>query len=244
VYFSFPDKTYFVTVAILCCTYFSGPDMVPGPDNELNKPEERTLPMSDSFRDTFSTDFCLTVLATVLESVSLDFDKKHPVCYSAFQDLAKGTFDSLVDLQSVDKLMPYEQLWQDIVHNLNKSPDTATYIYVTRSEVDHLEEQLHDQISGAPPGGGVSSSSSRASSGGDSDVTSSSGANTVLFTCGHYYTKKTFMDDVLVKFNRELSQGPARLPESVTVLTQYYSRQGLLPLACPRCVLNALHATV
>lgn len=125
-----------------------------------------------------------------------------------------------LDLQPSEKMIPYQQLWQDVVQNLQKGAESRQFITMTRSEVDHLDEKLHN----------------------DQPCESSQGSNSVLFTCGHYYTKQNFMEEVLVKFQKELSQGPDRLPNSAQVLQKYYTGSELLPLACPRCVLNALHS--
>ncbi|KAJ8301898.1 hypothetical protein KUTeg_020885 [Tegillarca granosa] len=212
-----------------------------GENKELERKPETDEETRDSnvyigsnrgFKKQFSTKFCLCVLQKVLEKMaSLDFEKKHPICFNAFKSLSKDSFDyGTLDLQPSDRMIPFEQLWQDVVQNLQKGSETKNYIYITRSELDHLDEQLHEQNS--TPVNKFSAEESLQE------------PNTVLFTCGHFYTKKSFFDEVLVKFNRELSLGSSSLPESASLLTQYYSRQGLLPLACPKCVLNALHATM
>ena len=177
-----------------------------------------------TFRTSFSTSFCLEVLHKVIDKIlSLDFEKKHPIAHATLKPLLSCKQERKdLDLQPSDKLISYDQLWQDVVQNLQKAEGTRDHIYITRSEVDHLDEKLQDQ-----------------SYAGNDNQTY---ANAVLFTCGHYYTKKLFVEEVLVKFSSELSKGAVSLPESANVLVQYYNRQGLLPMACPKCVLNAIHA--
>nr|XP_022297301.1 uncharacterized protein LOC111106775 isoform X2 [Crassostrea virginica] len=172
---------------------------------------------------TFSTKFSMTVLQNVVKKIqSVDFEKKHPICHQAYQPFTMDTGEGhSLDLQPSEKMIPYQQLWQDVVQNLQKGAESQQFIAMTRSEVDHLDEKLHSN---------------------PSCDTGATNHNSVLFTCGHYYTKQTFLEEVLVKFQRELAQGPASLPSSAQVLVKYYSRGDLLPLACPKCVLNALHS--
>lgn len=150
------------------------------------------------------------------------FENTNPFCHLVLQ---KTFVNSLhIDLPLSDRLVKSDQLWQDILQNIRKTPDTKHYIYVTRSEMDHLEEQLAVEMD---------------HHGDRSDADTQS--NTVLFTCGHLYTKQKFVGDVLEKFTKELSQGPANFPQSASMLTSYYNKKGLLPMSCPKCVLNALH---
>ncbi|XP_062616739.1 uncharacterized protein LOC134278436 [Saccostrea cucullata] len=170
----------------------------------------------------FSTKFSLTVLQNVIQKIqSLDFEKKHPVCYQAYQSVAMDTGEGQgLDLQPSEKMIPYQQLWQDVVQNLQKGAETRQFISMTRSEIDHLDEKLH----------------------GSQASDASQDNNSVLFTCGHFYTKQNFLEEVLTKFQRELSHGPGSLPGSAQVLVKYYHSNDLLPLACPKCVLNSLHS--
>jgi len=194
---------------------------------------EARMGASENFIRKFSTKFCLQVIQKVFEKMLLsDFEKKYPVSCSTLQGLLSGHFhgNSDLDLQPSDKLIPFEQLWQDVVQNLQKGSDSRDYIYITRTELDHLSEKLSEQTTLGPL--------SIQEEGNCQDT------NVVLFTCGHHYTKRTFMDEIVVKFNKELSQGPNSLPDSATLLMQYYGRQELLPLACPKCVINAIHTSV
>ncbi|KAK3101004.1 hypothetical protein FSP39_000154 [Pinctada imbricata] len=219
--------TYIDSLCCILATFlFWSPHQGNNEDSTTESEEDLTSPakigMSDSLRKAISTKFSLDVLQRVTDRIlAHDFEKKHPVTSACLKPLLKLERSDL-DLQPSDKLIPFEQLWQDVVQNLQKGAESRQSIYITRSEVDHLDEKLHQ-------------------------ATYPSGENTantaaVMFTCGHYYTKTAFIDDVLVKFHKELSQGPASLPESAGILVQYYNRQGLLPLACPKCVVNAIHS--
>ncbi|KAL5013415.1 hypothetical protein ScPMuIL_007685 [Solemya velum] len=191
--------------------------------SELEEQEKTTLALSSKFRQSFSSSFLLKITIKVLAATKEGFEKSSPFCHSVLQETFVSP--SHVDLQSSDRLMRSDQIWQDILQNIRKTPDTKHYIYITRSELDHLEEQLAVESD---------------HHGDRTDMDTQS--NTVLFTCGHLYTKQKFVEDVLEKFTKELSHGPSKLPETASVLTSYYNRKGLLPMSCPKCVLNALHA--
>ena len=70
----------------------------------------------------------------------------------------------------------------------------------------------------------------------------------VLFTCGHHFTRSAFSHVVLASSPQELGSGTShltpsgKLPATTALLQHSYSRQGLLPLACPKCVLHVLRA--
>ena len=155
----------------------------------------------------------------VLQKLQGDIHKTSPGGFSSLKCLhGDQQFSGLSgSLLEGDKL-PYDQLWQDIIQNLQKGLDARKYIFVTHNELDRLDEQLsnpdHGQGQRTPA---------------------------VFFTCGHYYTQISFTKEV-EKFSRDLKGGPLKLPETVSVLTEYYKRKGDKPLACPRCVYGAIAA--
>ncbi|XP_071082712.1 uncharacterized protein [Haliotis cracherodii] len=201
---------------------------------------------SGEFLEKFSTDFCLKLLHSVLSSSSRKPSTLPKQWMSLLQHHEVGAADSgadmvdikpeptqtrpRVDIQPCDKLIPYDRLWQDIVQNLQKHADSRSYISLTRNEMDHIEVQMEEK---------TNRQTDRKETQTDT-IQPDDPHSAILFTCGHHFTRTTFTDEVLVSFDRELTEGPNKLPYSATVLKQYYSRQGLLPLACPKCVLNAL----
>ncbi|XP_046583387.1 uncharacterized protein LOC124290643 [Haliotis rubra] len=215
--------------------------------DKSEEPPTTLLGPSCKFLEKFSTDFCLKLLHSVLTSSSRNPNTLPKQWMSLLQQHTSddaGTGDSSTDtvnvkpelterkveIQPCDKLIPYDRLWQDIVQNLQKHADSRSYISLTRNEMDHLEVQLEDQTNRQNDGKDTQTDTTQPI---DPDCA-------ILFTCGHHFTRKTFTEEVLVSFDRELTEGPNKLPYSASVLKQYYSRQGLLPLACPKCVLNAL----
>ncbi|KAK3585949.1 hypothetical protein CHS0354_038491 [Potamilus streckersoni] len=178
--------------------------------------------ISKDLLDSFSTKFFLRVLKTFLHSIQNNFEKSNPFVFSKIKQYVRGNIlDSLPkDIFAGDKL-PFDQLWQDIIQNLSKNSESRKYIFVKKSEIDHLNEQLQDQDQAVP-------------SSGDTQRT-----DAVLFTCGHYFTKVGFVSE-LTKFKKELTSAPVKMPGTSSLLTEYYSRKGPLPLACPKCVLNSV----
>ncbi|XP_041350104.1 uncharacterized protein LOC121369224 isoform X2 [Gigantopelta aegis] len=187
-----------------------------------NVSQEDSETSTQLYVERFSTSFCLKVLHLVLSHFSKD-DSKLTKEWNSWQlSSAPPSQDSgsrsRVEVQCREKLVPYDQVWRDIVRNLEKIADAQRCILLTRSEMDHLEEQA-EQIK-------------------EEDTCDKSLA--VLFTCGHHFTQQTFKNEVLVSLENELTDSPNKLPFTASLLKQYYSREGLLPLACPKCVLQAV----
>lgn len=190
----------------------------------------------------FTAQFCLQVLSLVLSDQSPATDQflntwlqaSLPTAESKRSgdgeagDVFSGGRSPPLPLQSQSHLIPYQRLWQDIVRNVGKSSSSANTITLTRSQLDHLHARVTDGTDGT-----------------DGTSTVDAGA-VVLFTCGHHYTQATFTSSVLSNTLEEISSSShlasGKLPSTATLLQQYYTRQGLLPLACPKCVINVLRA--
>lgn len=173
---------------------------------------------SPEFLASFSTKFCLEITANVLKKIQGDMEKNHPLSFSALKQLGGECFEKLPSSMTAGDKLSYDQIWQDIMQNVAKGLNAKKYIFITHGELDRLEEQLSesDQIQGQR-------------------------TLAVFFTCGHYYTKAAFEKE-LSRFSREMASGQLRLPETTSLLTEYYRRKSKLPLACPKCVLNAVCA--
>lgn len=135
---------------------------------------------------------------------------------STLQQLGGGDFASAPSSMLQGDKLPYDQLWQDIMQNLQKGQDGRKYIYVTHSELDRLEQHLSEP-----------------------DLNQGQVTAAVFFTCGHYYTKLECMIE-LERLNRDSTISCMKLPETLSVVREYYGRKGCLPLACPRCVHGAI----
>ncbi|KAL4238144.1 hypothetical protein ACF0H5_002856 [Mactra antiquata] len=167
---------------------------------------------SRKFLKSFTTKFCLKLSSIALMKIQTE----NMSSLSSLKDLGgKGLSTIPVSILEGDKL-PYGQIWQDIMQNLQKGHESRKYIYVTHSEIDRLEEHqnYHDRGQGHAD-------------------------SAVFFTCGHYFTKGSFINEI-DRMNKDMSSTHIKLPETLSVIKQYYSRQGHFPLACPRCVLSAI----
>ena len=57
--------------------------------------------------------------------------------------------------------------------------------------------------------------------------------DTVVFTCGHYLTRKELGTSL-----QQIKDCLASAPMSASLITQAYKSEGFIPLACPSCVLT------
>ena len=134
---------------------------------------------------------------------------------------------------------------QDIFQNLKKDIDTNTCIHLSTNQVRTLieanERQSHDTHDTSRTCDGTQGTSA----GGDNAASDNaeSKCEAVVFTCGHHYTRASFLQSVVPSFYANLSQAPNNLPQTASLLTSYYRRDGELPLACPRCVLSTLQSS-
>lgn len=198
-----------------------------------NSPSDSADPvfgLSSSLQSQFSPNFCVYILQIVLSKIQTDIDKSNPISYESFKEIAgEELLASNINLLPASKLRSYDGIWQEIQQNLKKSTE-KNFVSITESNVQYLQFLIQNQESSA------------------SDTPSASGEGSqcandaIVFTCGHYYSKKTFHEDILTKFNNELTalQSSLRLPQSAALFSRYYRMDGFMPLACPKCVLNAL----
>ena len=171
---------------------------------------------SSAFLRKFSTKFCMKVCSSVLQAVNGDIEKSKPVSYNLLKELGGKSFDSIPSEMLEGDKLPYDQLWQDIIQNLQKGMDAKQYIHVSHTELDRLEEQL--LYTDGNPGEKVSA---------------------VFFTCGHYYTQISFKKE-LERMEEPLKLGNFSFRETLSVIVDYYKRDGTMPLACPKCVLGII----
>ncbi|KAK7102561.1 hypothetical protein V1264_020760 [Littorina saxatilis] len=182
----------------------------------------------------FTSAFCLLVLNTVLSDHSPATRQllsswlpqeihKHDGGKTSCE--AGSTPDKALSLQPQSNLIPYQRVWQDIVRSVSKSSSSADCIPLTRSQLDHLHSHSADAE-------------------GDKKRSHDAEAGAVvLFTCGHHFSQSAFNNVVLATSLQKLGAGSSdKLPATAALLQQYYGREGLLPLACPKCVLNVLRA--
>ena len=196
--------------------FFSRPPGARTEEEKSDFPKPTLFKPSAKFLASFSTTFCLEITTYVLEKLQGDIEKSHPLSFSTLKQLGGDHFENLPSSMIVGDKLSYDQIWQDIMQNVAKGVNAKNYIYVTHGELDRLGEQLSD-----------------------SDQIQGQRTLAVFFTCGHYYTRTAFEKE-LNRFSKEMKTGQLKLPETGSLLAEYYTRKSSLPLACPKCVLNAL----
>ena len=199
--------------------FFSRPPDARIEDQNTDSLKPTLFKPSASFLASFSTKFCLEITAYVLEKLQGDIEKTNPLCFSSLKQYGGEHFENLPSSMVAGDKLSYDQIWQDIMQNVAKGVNAKNYIYVTHGELDRLQEQLSD-----------------------SDQIQGQSTLAVFFTCGHYYTRTAFEKE-LNRFSKEMKTDQLKLSETGSLLTEYYSRKSSLPLACPKCVLNALYTT-
>ena len=80
----------------------------------------------------------MKVLNSVLSHLNIDDRVSKDWSYLLSADLNNGHV-SRVEVQSKDQLVPYDQVWRDIVQNLEKNTDSRRCITLSHNEMDHLE---------------------------------------------------------------------------------------------------------
>lgn len=169
-----------------------------------------------AFTQKFSSKFCLKLLSEILQRISTaDTNFNSSPSFAALKHLGGNAFETRQSINLDGDRLPYDALWQDIMLNITKNQGARDYIYVTHSELDRLEQYAADNDSGQGT------------------------TQAVFFTCGHYFTKLSFVKET-ERLNKEPALAGIKLPETLSVIKQYYSRNNRMPLACPRCVLGAL----
>ena len=132
---------------------------------------------------------------------------------------------------------------QDIFQNLKKDIDTNTCITLSSSQLRTLIETNERRTRDGVSTNGIDTTSSEAAEnfGGKTDETQECEA--VLFTCGHHYTRESFLESVIPSFEVNLSQAPNNLPQTASLLASHYRKKGEQPMACPRCVLSSIQSS-
>ncbi|CAL1526241.1 unnamed protein product [Lymnaea stagnalis] len=167
----------------------------------------------------FSTHFSLQVLHCHITSVkAMRGGKKDDQEWQRL--IAEGSVEpsllqARVQLQQRDKLTPRDHLLADILRNMKKETGV---ISLTNTQLNHLDETELSR----------------------DDQTTRACLNSVVFTCGHHYSEKTFRLEAVPRLISELTNARTRLPNSASLMKQLLSQSVIRPSACPRCVLNGL----
>ncbi|XP_064632820.1 uncharacterized protein LOC135491095 isoform X2 [Lineus longissimus] len=158
----------------------------------------------------------------VVKNLSVEFVIKvisHVICLMKSGDIPSDVMLRL-GLESTDqrKIDPGHQqkLWQQILQNLRQDVDKMAFITMTTNDAKIITEQMEEY--------------------GDNYA--------IVFTCGHHFPQKHFMEHVLTRFTANFVGSLASLQQTATLLTQYYTSMRTLPMACPSCVQDHIVQTI
>ena len=179
--------------------------------------KQRSLASCDGIFTSFSTTFCLTLTSTLLGHLGSGGCHEQQLWSRLI-----GTDSTLapdLDLKPTEKLVSAEKLWQGIVANLKKGAEARSTISVSSQLLSCLMSRAEDSA--------------------ESNNLEQPGC-AVLFTCGHQFAQKAFVETVVPELEDSLTRRPQPLTHTATLLKRYYHREGCYPMACPRCVLSAV----
>ncbi|XP_013413671.1 uncharacterized protein LOC106176012 [Lingula anatina] len=185
-------------------------------NSELNEDEVSTDPklgnIPEEIKKQFSTKFLLGLTANVVNRI-----EKGQGCEEYCQILSGETAGLKVEPEQ--NLIPIDKLWQEILQNLSKDVEKRSHITMSTNEIEYLTAarpsflQTNEEVSSSPQP-----------------------VRAVLFTCGHNFTEKMFLDTTLTQLSNDLTKGRLPLNNSAMLLSQYYKKKGYIPMACPKCV--------
>ena len=201
---------------------------------------DQPIATSYQYQLTFSTTFLLKLVSNIIHKIHTEVNKPSPKTSLVVKKMLQAFNErAMSGIMPSDKLIPHFQLWNDIVQNIRKMSDAHPSIAISYPELQHL--QLTPV---AAPNASSGNSSHRSANGTPStsstiEKPSVVPSKIVAFTCGHHFLEQSFKNDILVNLNIQLAKDQ-RLPQAAVLLTECYSKFGLLPLACPRCVMQTI----
>lgn len=198
--------------------------------NALTKDTEPDV--FQQFFNLLSTTFCLNITASVINQIQNG--RHHSELMEQMMSIT-GTSTLFRQIHAADALTAWddsilpERLWQELLHNMQKEVISHSAIHLTGGDVDILAKSLTTER--------LCSQSCLPSSEKESKRLVG-GKDIIVFTCGHHYTMHTFQTSVLPGFRDSMQKLPYPLPQTTKLLLSSYQLDGVIPAACPRCVLT------
>lgn len=195
---------------------------------------------SYQYKVTFSTTFLLKLVSNIIHKIHTEVNKPSPKTSLVVKKMLQAFNErAMSGIMPSDKLIPHFQLWNDIVQNIRKMSVAHPSVAISYPELQHL------QLTSALATNANSTDSDHHLADNLPSTSSTEQKPPVLpskivaFTCGHHFLEQSFKNDTLVNLNIQLAKDQ-RLPRAAVLLTECYSKFGLLPLACPRCVMQTI----
>ncbi|KJE88999.1 hypothetical protein CAOG_00561 [Capsaspora owczarzaki ATCC 30864] len=155
--------------------------------------------------------------------------------------------------------IPQERLWAEIRRNLSKDVKHRLKVEISSQALFNLEQALGSDAAPRSRTGTIDEKGFSTASGSGVTTLSSAGATSlasnginaptdrdvVVFTCDHCFSRRNLNDTVLPELEKRLTALASFGKGSITarlILADY--RLGLVSLACPMCLFNALRMEV
>ncbi|XP_070397381.1 uncharacterized protein [Dermacentor albipictus] len=182
------------------------------------------------FVSRLSTGLCLSLAAAMRERVT----SGHPHGELIGVLLEKsGTAALAAQIRLVDEsagwepAVPPQRLWEQLVRSLGHGIRRKAALRLSASEVARLTQTL------------LAEQAAKASS----SPTDKLVGNALVFSCGHNTTATAFHETAMPELEDSLLRRLQRpLPLTAKLLARGYAMPGVIPFACPRCVVNEIRA--
>lgn len=182
------------------------------------------------FVSRLSTGLCLSLAAAMRERVT----SGHPHGELIGVLLEKsGTAALAAQIRLVDEsagwepAVPPQRLWEQLVRSLGHGIRRKAALRLSAPEVERLTQTL------------LTEQSAKAGS----SPTDKLVGNALVFSCGHNTTATAFHETAMPELEDSLLKRLQRpLPLTAKLLARGYAMPGVIPFACPRCVVNEIRA--
>lgn len=160
-----------------------------------------------------STKFCLALVSAAIAQINSGAPYSEFVALLA--NVSSGTGSSTTNWQPTPHASDHS--WNSLYY-LKGNTGGNECIMLRPRELESLVSSLEQEV----------------------NSTIESSAEVILFTCGHHYTSHAFHMSVLPRFEEAMRTMPCSLSRTTQALMASYRAEGLLPMACPRCVLTGI----
>lgn len=183
------------------------------------------------FVSRLSPDLCLSLAGAMRERVLSG--RPHGELIGALLERS-GTAALAAQIRLVDEsagwepAVPPQRLWEQLVRSLGHGMRRKAALRLSPPEVERLTQALLAEKS--------------AKAGGCSPPDKLAG-NVLVFSCGHNTTAVAFHETAMPELEDSLLRRLQRpLPLTAKLLARGYAMPGIIPFACPRCVVNEIRA--
>ncbi|KAJ8047255.1 hypothetical protein HOLleu_06217 [Holothuria leucospilota] len=187
--------------------------------NRGSDPEPRDTLTLNKVREAFSTTFCLEVT-----SVSVRIIQSGKFSVSGNLNDTKNRLDGL------HMMSPSSKMTSPWHMNSMEPPQTLTAEFLQHSSQYSKEGMIITSEALAQEAGTK-----------ESPETADVESKKVVFTCGHLFSKSSFLKDEVSKIEKTFASFPSKVSKSVDMIkTLYETESNAIPVACPQCVLDSL----